>query len=126
MANPLSGTPQPTGNKPFADMARGEVRMHRVTNDRLGIDRLLEVERTDRPFAHDMADAHNRAMDSDCRRRGLEWYVTPAGELKLGTNQQAMIAAVKADKARQERERQQWIANQRKLETVRVRELEDA
>lgn len=45
------------------------------------------ITRTARPYAEDLADAYNAAMEPVGRSRGLEWFTAPNGELKLGFTQ---------------------------------------
>ena len=44
--------------------------------------------RTDRPYIFDLCAHYNRTMSQSAGMRGLEWYVSPAGELKLGETQE--------------------------------------
>lgn len=110
MANPLKdgvGT-----RAKLSDMQPGETRPWSEVEGRM-----IFFTRTDRPLTLDLCDANNASMGRGARNRGLEWFVSSSGELKLGTSQQAMMAHVKADKARLERERQAYIANLRRPES---------
>lgn len=79
----------------------------------------ITVHRTNRPYVEDLCDAYNAAMDEGAKRRGLAWYVTNAGELKLGDHEAFTRWNTKRMKAEAERQRQEWIRNQsRPLDTV--------
>lgn len=45
------------------------------------------ITRTGRPYSDDLADAYNAAIEHVARERGLEWFTTPSGELKIGFSQ---------------------------------------
>lgn len=92
-------------------MQPGEIKIIHVKDSSGQIVRTVTIHRTARDYAYDLCDAYNEAMSEDARRRGLEYYVTNSGEVKLGdrqdwTRQHTIELARKA-----EHDRQQWKRN---------------
>lgn len=69
-----------------ADLAPGETRTIHAKDRSGNIVKTITVHRTEREYVFDLCDAYNAARSEDARQRGLEWYVAPNGELKLGDN----------------------------------------
>lgn len=86
--------------------------------DRTGaILKTVIVVRTTRDFAFDLCDAYNAARTADAIDRGLAWFVSPTGELKLGIADDWSRENRRQVETRNETERA--IANRRQLEAAR-------
>jgi hypothetical protein len=105
MANPLKGAPVGGGG---GHLEVGEVRT--VVDRNTG--KVIEIVRTTRDYVYDLADAYNAAMSGAARERGLEWYVNPAGELKLGDNASWARAHTKNIERCNEAERARFLRHQ--------------
>lgn len=86
-------------------------------NDKDGtVIKTITIHRTERLYAEDLCDAYNVAMSDDARRRGLAWYVTSAGEVKLGDSEDFTRWKTERSAQRRERERQDWKRAQHRAE----------
>lgn len=92
-------------------MQPGEIKIVHVKDSSGQIIRTVTIHRTTRAYAYDLCDAYNEAMSEDARRRGLEYYVTPAGEVKLGDRQDWTRQHTRDIARKAEQERQQWLRN---------------
>lgn len=93
-------------------MEPGDVRIVEVKDRNGQVTKTITIHRTDRAYVYDLCDAYNAART----RQDIEWYVSAAGELKLGepgdwTRNHTDHLARKA-----ERDRQEWIRNNRPRE----------
>jgi len=70
-------------------------------------------ERTGRPYVFDLCDHYNRTMHPTARERGGEWFVDNQGQVRLGQNLEWSEANTRRIAATQERERDEWIRNNR-------------
>lgn len=68
------------------ELAPGEVRTVHAKDAAGNIVKTINIVRTGRDYVFDLCDAYNDARSGDARQRGIEWYVAPNGELKLGDN----------------------------------------
>ena len=80
-------------------------------------DKTLTITRTTREYVHDLCDAYNAARSDDAMARGVEWYVTPAGELRIGSSADASRRITRQIESRLETERARH--NRRSLEAAR-------
>lgn len=62
----------------------GETRTILAKDKQGNVLKTIVVHRTERDYVHDLCDAYNSARDSDAVERGVEWFVAPNGELKIG------------------------------------------
>jgi hypothetical protein len=83
-----------------AELLPGQTRM--VDNGR------ITIIRSNRTYAHDLCDAYNAARSSATLDRGIEWFVTPAGELKIGQSDSFTCALTRKIEADAEQERKRW------------------
>lgn len=105
MANPFT-LEHPTSGA--GTVEPGDVRAV-VAKDKNGtIVKTLTIHRTERPYAYDLCDAYNEAISPAARERGLAYYVTDSGEVKLGDSVQFSRWNTEAIDHRHERERRQW------------------
>ncbi len=72
----------------------------------------VTINRTPQTYAQDLADAYNTSMSDEAKARGMEWFVTPAGELKLGDNAAWSRANAKRDESRRETERARHLRHE--------------
>jgi hypothetical protein len=87
----------------------GSTRMIDVKDKSGNIIKTLTVYRTDRDYAYDLADAYNDGLDPSSRQRGLQWFVGPSGELKLGDNSAWSRSNLKRIESRTETERARYL-----------------
>lgn len=115
MANPLKvGT---DGGGP-GDIPPGETRVIHAKDKSGNILKTITVRRTERDYVHDLCDGYNRARSQEVIDRGLEWFVAPNGELKLGDNAGWSRANLKRIESRNETERARH--NRLSLEAARA------
>lgn len=95
------------------DPAVGETRTVFAKDKGGEIIKTIHVTRTNREYVYDLADAYNRAMPDVQRRMGLEWFVLPSGELKLGEARGYSEHRTRELEREREQERRRWIANHR-------------
>lgn len=95
------------------DLAVGETRTVFAKDKNGEIIKTFHITRTNRAYAYDLADAYNAAMPDQQRRMGLEWFVLPSGELKLGEAQGYSEHKTRELEREREQERRRWIANHR-------------
>lgn len=82
-----------------------------------GIIKTIQIVRTSRDFVFDLCDAYNAARSDDALDRGIEWFVGPGGELKVGIADSWSRSNRRQVESRAETERA--IANRRQLEQAR-------
>lgn len=57
-----------------------------LAKDRQGnILKTMTLVRTERDYVHDLCDCYNNHRTQDAIDRGVEWFVAPNGELRIGT-----------------------------------------
>ena len=62
----------------------GEMRTY-TGRTKSGIEKDVQLTRTARPYAEDLADAYNASLDPGAKARGVEWFVNPTtGEMQMG------------------------------------------
>jgi hypothetical protein len=74
--------------------------------------RTWTVHRTTRDYVYDLCDAYNVQLSPAVRSIGLQWYVTPSGELKLGDNAEWSRHNSRQIAQRMETERSRFIRRQ--------------
>lgn len=77
------------------------------------------LHRTERDYVFDLCDAYNAARPQDVIDRGVEWYVAPNGELRIGTTDEWTRKNLKRAESRLETERARH--NRLQLEAERAR-----
>ncbi len=77
-----------------------------------GAEKTVVQVRTSRSYAEDLCAAYNESLSEQARARGLEWFVTPAGELKLGDSAAWSRANAKRNESRNETERARYLRNE--------------
>lgn len=70
------------------------------------------VNRTNRPYVEDLADTYNATMSDRARSLGLEWHVTPNGELRLDFSSKAIAQNTVRIEQRKEDERREFKRRQ--------------
>ena len=105
MSNPLlsAGRTQDSGS-----LQPGETR----TIHDLKSGRTWTVHRTTRDYVYDLCDAYNVELSPALRNNGLQWFVTPSGELKLGDNAEWSRHNRREIAQRMESERSRFIRRQ--------------
>ena len=68
------------------DILPGETRTIFAKDKRGNVIKTITVFRTTRPYVEDLAEAYNNARTPEAISRGVQWYVSPAGELRIGDN----------------------------------------
>jgi len=69
------------------DIPPGETRTwHARDKDTKEIVKTFTLLRTQRDYVYDLCDAYNNARTQDAIDRGVEWFVAPNGELRIGTS----------------------------------------
>jgi hypothetical protein len=99
MANPLLGG-RSEGPR---DIEPGETRTWTAG------DKTFTLTRTERPYVFDLRDCYNDARTAEALRRGVEWYVNAAGELKIGFSAESTRADIRRAESRLETERARFI-----------------
>lgn len=94
----------------------GDNQVFHARNESKEIIKTFTLRRTERPYVHDLADAYNDAMPDQQRNMGIVWYVTPAGELKIGEDSRYCVHQSKVLEHNREQERQRWLRNYRQAD----------
>lgn len=115
MANPLASGGSNGGG---GDLRPGETRTILAKDKQGNILKTMTLYRTERDYVHDLCDGYNRARSQEVIDRGLEWFVAPNGELKLGDNAGWSRANLKRIESRNETERARH--NRLSLEAARA------
>jgi hypothetical protein len=114
MANPLKAG---GGNSGSVDLRPGETRILTARDKSGNVVKEMLLTRTTRDYVFDLCDAYNDGRTAEARERGLEWFVTPAGELRLGDSAAWSRANLKRIESRNETERSRF--NRHQLEAAR-------
>ena len=101
MTNPLD-TALPSQGR---DLRPGETRMIQAKDKSGNIIKTIEVVRTERDYAFDLCDAYNAARTTEAKDRGVEWFVAPNGELRIGDSTGWSRENLKQTESRNETER---------------------
>lgn len=105
MTNPLDGPPPSQGR----DLRPGETRVVHAKDKSGNVIKTITVHRTEREYVYDLCDAYNDARPADAEDRGVEWYVAPNGELRIGTSAEWTRDNLKREAGRLETERARHI-----------------
>lgn len=114
MANPLDGGHSGSGG---GDLKPGETRTIQAKDKSGNVIKTITVFRTERDYVFDLCDAYNKARTKDAEDRGVEWYVAPNGELRIGTSDDWSRRNKRAAESRNETERARH--NRMQLEAAR-------
>ena len=106
--NRLTGGSSGSQGDDSGTMRPGESRTIHVNRD--GLNRTWTVHRTTRDYVYDLCDAYNAENKHD----DAKWFVTEAGELRIGFPQAFTDDLTRKLAAQRERERQIWLANHRR------------
>jgi hypothetical protein len=87
------------------DIRPGETRTILAKDKSGNILKTMTLFRTERDYVHDLCDCYNAHRSQEIIDRGLEWFVAPNGELKLGDNAAWSRANLKRIESRNETER---------------------
>jgi len=113
--NPLSARREEQGGS--GELKPGETRTILAKDKQGNILKTMTLYRTSREYVYDLCDCYNEHRTNDAKERGVEWYVTPAGELKIGDNAAWSKHHAREIAARTETERSRFIRHQ--LENAR-------
>jgi hypothetical protein len=102
---------QPSGNG-GGNIPPGETRIIEAKDKSGNLVKTYTIYRTNREYVHDLCDAYNAGMDPSARQRGLEWFVAPSGELKLGDSAEWSRGNRKRNEQRLETERARYLRRQ--------------
>lgn len=100
-----------------ADLKPGEARIIQAKDRSGNVIKMITLHRTDRPCVHDLCDAYNDARTDEAIERGIEWFVAPNGELKIGDSNDWSRKNLKRIESRNETERARH--NRMQLEAAR-------
>jgi hypothetical protein len=106
-SNPLKMTA--SGRATREPLQGDMVTIRRVNKDGQEIAPPLVFQRTARPYVQDLCQAYN----DNSLRDDVEWYVTEAGDIRIGTPDGFTARMTRDLKRGRERERQEWIRNHR-------------
>jgi hypothetical protein len=82
MGNPLSGDADCSGSA----LKPGDVRTWSAKDKSGNVIKSFKLTRTTREYVYDLCDAYNEARTKEVEDRGVEWFVAPNGELRIGTS----------------------------------------
>ncbi len=109
MTNPLLAKPNASGGSGGGGpMDPGDIRVIHAKDNHGQITKTFTLERTSRPYVYDLCDAYNAARTRD----DIEWYVTPAGELKIGEPREFTAKHTRELERESEIERDRWKRGQ--------------
>jgi hypothetical protein len=100
------------------DIKPGETRTILAKDKSGNILKTMTLHRTERDYVFDLCDCYNKGRTDEAKDRGLEWFVAPNGELKLGDNAAWSRANLKRIESRNETERARH--NRMTLEAARA------
>ena len=102
MANPLKSGSFSGGG---AELKPGETRAFEAKDTSGNVLKVITVRRTERDYVFDLCDAYNDARTQEAKDRGVEWFVAPNGELRIGDGNAWSRANLKRIESRNETER---------------------
>lgn len=73
----------------------------------------INIRRSHQPYAQDLADAYNDQLSDRAKEMGLQWFVMPSGEVKLGERLGYSEAHTKDLERAAEQQRQRWLHRHR-------------
>jgi hypothetical protein len=114
MANPLAGS---AGGGGSDSLKPGEKRTILAKDKQGNIVKTMTLHRTEREYVYDLCDCYNAHRTAEAKERGVEWYVAPNGELKIGDSAAWSRHTAKQTESRNETERARF--NRMQLEAAR-------
>ena len=99
------------------DLKPGESRTILAKDKQGNILKTMTLYRTTREYVYDLCDCYNAHRTEEAKERGVEWYVGPSGELKIGDSAAWSRHHAKQAEGRNETERARF--NRMQLEAAR-------
>jgi len=105
------------GQSGGGDLKPGETRTILAKDKQGNILKTMTLYRTEREYVYDLCDCYNAHRTEEAKERGVEWYVGPSGELKIGDSAAWSRHTAKQTESRNETERAHF--NRMQLEAAR-------
>lgn len=106
-----------SGGTGGGDISPGETRTILAKDKQGNILKTMTLYRTDREYVYDLCDCYNAHRTEAAKERGVEWYVAPNGELKIGDSAAWSRRHAKQAESHNETERARF--NRMQLEAAR-------
>jgi hypothetical protein len=87
------------------DLKPGETRTILAKDKHGNVLKTMILTRTERPYVYDLCDCYNAYRTQDAIDRGVEWFVAPNGELRIGTSAEWTAKNLRREERRLETER---------------------